>query len=53
MHLPDSKWLVDVLATLKPDDEIFRKDYVSPPVRKRLREIETITLPNELFEGLP
>jgi len=52
-HLPDSKWLVDVLATLKPDDEIFRKNYVAPPVRKRLREVETITLPDELFEGLP
>lgn len=42
-----------VLATLSPDDEIFRKDYVAPPVRKRLQDVETIVLPNEIFEGLP
>ena len=42
-----------MLATLKPDDEIFKKDYVAPPIRKRLRGIETIILPPELFEGLP
>lgn len=52
-HLPDKEWMVAVLATLDPSDEIFRKDYVAPPIRKRLRDIETIVLPNELFEGLP
>ena len=52
-HTPDKNWMVTVLATLKPDDEIFNKDYVAPPVRKRLRDIETIVLPNELFEGMP
>lgn len=52
-HHPDKKWLVDVLATLKPGDEIFKKDYVPPPVRKRLKDIETIVLPGHLFEGLP
>ena len=52
-RLPDKKWMIDVLATLDPSDEIFRKDYVAPPNRKRLRDIETIVLPNELFEGLP
>jgi hypothetical protein len=44
---------VDVLATVDPENEIFKKDYVAPPVRKRLRDIETNILPNELFEGLP
>ena len=34
-HQPDKKWLVDVIATLKPDDEIFNKDYRPPPIRKR------------------
>ncbi len=24
-----------------------------PPVRKRLQDVETIVLPNEIFEGLP
>ena len=52
-HSPDSKWLVDVIATLNPSDEIFRKDYVPPPVRRRLQDVETIVLPNEIFEGLP
>ena len=50
---PDKKWLVDVIGTLNPNDEIFKKDYVAPPIRKRLRDIETIVLPNEIFEGLP
>jgi hypothetical protein len=52
-HMPDKDWMVKVIATLNPDDEIFRKDYVAPPVRKRLQDIETIVLPNEIFEGLP
>ena len=42
-----------VLATMNPADEIFKKDYVAPPTRKRLRDIETIVLPNELFEDMP
>ena len=33
---PDVKWLLDVVATLLPDDEIFKKGYVPPPKRKRL-----------------
>lgn len=45
--------MVAVLSSLNPNDEIFKKDYVAPPIRKRLRDIETITLPSELFEGLP
>jgi len=44
-HLPNKEWLVSVLATLSPDDEIFRKDYVAPPIRRRQRDIETIILP--------
>ena len=53
LHLPDSAWLVAVLATLDPNDEIFRKDYVAPPIRKRLQDIPTIELPKEILEGLP
>ena len=52
-HIPNKKWLLEVLATLKPKDEIFRKDYVAPPVRKRLRDVETIVLPDELFQNMP
>jgi hypothetical protein len=45
--------MVSVIGTLNPRDEIFNKDYVAPPVRKRLQDIETIVLPNEIFQGLP
>ena len=45
--------MVAVLSTLNPHDKIFKKDYLAPVIRKRLRDIETITLPSELFEGLP
>ena len=53
LHVPDKKWMVDVIATLDPENEIFKKDYVAPPICKRLKDIETIILPNEIFEGLP
>jgi hypothetical protein len=33
--MPNKEWIVTVLATLSPDDEIFKKDYVAPPVRRR------------------
>ena len=26
-HIPDKRWLLDVLATYTPEDEIFRKSY--------------------------
>jgi hypothetical protein len=42
-----------VIATLDPDNAIFDKDYVAPPIKTRLRDIETIVLPTELFVGLP
>jgi hypothetical protein len=51
--MPDKDWYVAVIATLNPEDEIFKKDYLAPPIRKRLQDIETIVLPNEVFEGLP
>ena len=52
-HVPDKKWIVDVIGTLDPDNEIFKKDYVAPSIRKRLKDVETIVLPPEIFEGLP
>ena len=52
-HVPDKKWMVDIIATLDPDNEIFKKDYVAPSTRKRLKDVETIVLPSEIFEGLP
>ena len=35
-HVPDKDWLIAVISSLNPDDEIFKKDYVAPPIRKRL-----------------
>ena len=32
-HSPDKMWLVHVIATLDPTNEIFKKDYVPPPIR--------------------
>ena len=52
-HKPNKEWLVNVIATLDPENEIFDKNYVAPPIKTRLRDIETIVLPTELFEGLP
>ena len=52
-HSPNKEWLVNVIATVDPSNEIFRKDYVPPPIRQRLQDIETIVLPNEVFDGLP
>ena len=52
-HMPDKDWMIKVIGTLNPMDEIFNKDYEAPPIRKRLQDIETIILPDELFQGLP
>ena len=31
-QLPDKSWLKDVLSTLDPHDEVFKKNYVAPKV---------------------
>ena len=52
-HLPDKRWLLDVLAKLTPDDEIFRKNYLPPPKKSKLSEIEAIELPANFLADLP
>ena len=32
-HVPDKLWLVNVIATLDPTNEIFDKDYEAPPIK--------------------
>jgi hypothetical protein len=44
---------VAVIATMHRNDEIFNKDYVAPPIRKRRKDNPTIDLPKEILEGLP
>lgn len=52
-HLPNKQWLLNVLSTLSPEDEIFRKDY-QPPVNRKLKEEQkSITISKAFFQGLP
>ena len=41
-HLPDKKWLVAVISTIRPGDEIFEKDYLPPTKSKERKEFKTI-----------
>jgi hypothetical protein len=41
--------MVDIIGTFDPENEIFKKDYVAPSIRKRLKDVETIELPAEIF----
>lgn len=50
---PDKKWLLAVISTLNPEDEIFKKDYFPPPRKNIIEEQKTINVPNGFFEGLP
>ena len=50
---PDKQWLLAVLATLSPDDEIFKKDYLPPAKKSLVEEQKTINVPNGFFDGLP
>ena len=52
-HLPDKHWLLDALALLTPDDEIFQKSYLPPPKKSKLSEIEAIELPIDFLKDLP
>jgi len=52
-HVPDKRWMLDVLATYKPDDEIFKKDYLPPVKATKLSSIKSIEIPKDFFEGLP
>ena len=45
--------MVNIIASLNPDNEIFKNNYVGSKIRKHLIDIEKIKLSNEIFEGLP
>ena len=52
-HIPDKRWLIDMISTYTPGDAIFKKDYM-PPVRKnKLSEIKAIELPENFLKDLP
>ena len=51
-NFPNVEWMLLVLATLSPDDEIFAKGYM-PPQRSRKETIADVALPDDpVFEGL-
>ena len=52
-HIPDKRWLLDVLATYTPEDEIFRKSYNPPERASKLSEIKTIEVPVDFMKDLP
>jgi hypothetical protein len=50
---PDVKWLLTVLSTVTPDDDIFKKSYVPPARESKLSQIEAIELPASFLKDLP
>ena len=52
-HIPDKRWLLDVLATYTPGDEIFAKNYNPPERASKLSEIKTIEVPVDFMKDLP
>ncbi len=51
--MPDKQWCVKILAHLDQKDEIFSKDYVPPPVRKKKEEPKVLMIPANTLKGLP
>ena len=52
VHIPDKRWLLDVIGTFAPDDEIFKKDYMPPARKNKLSEIKAIELPPSFLQDL-
>ena len=50
---PDKVWLIKFLSKFTPDDPIFHKSYVAPPIRKKNEEEKVHKLPKSLFEDMP
>lgn len=52
-HVPDKRWLLDFVSTFKPDDDIFKKNYIPPAKETKLSELKTIELPASFLNDLP
>lgn len=51
---PDAFFLLALLATMNPNHEIFRKDYVKPrAVRSAVNDSDYVDNPDDFFTGLP
>jgi hypothetical protein len=44
---------MDFIATLTPQDEIFKKNYLPPVKETKLSELKTISVPAHFFQDLP
>lgn len=53
VHLPDKAWLLTFISTYRPDDEIFKKEYLPPVKETKLSELQTISLPASFVKDLP
>jgi hypothetical protein len=53
-HTPDKDWLLAMISTFDPENEIFHKSYV-PPTRKEKKELAKgkVALPADFLVGLP
>ena len=51
--LPDKQWLISVISSITPEDEIFRKDYLPPPRKNIAEEQKTMNIPKDFLAGLP
>ena len=52
-HQPDKRWIIDMLATFYPQDDIFKKSYLPPPKKNKLSEIKAVELPESFLKDLP
>ena len=44
---------MDFVSSFKPEDEIFKKDYLPPAKETKLSELKTIELPASFLQDLP
>jgi len=52
-HTPDKQWLINVLSTITPKDEIFDKGYFAPTKTRTSREYKALNIPPMFVHGLP
>ena len=52
-HVPDKKWMLDLISTLKPSHRLFDKDYVPPMPEKSVAAIKYVQDTDGFFAGLP
>lgn len=52
-HQPDKRWVLAVLSTIAPKDEIFDKNYIPPSKPKASKIYKSVDLPASFLKGLP